>query len=279
MSEKEKGPMPDTGFSRDDNGDGSAPEDLQRLWAVYREAGSGEGPPGDCPSTEVLAALARGDVVDGREQLLDHVLGCETCRLELRAAIESVGYVRGVSAESSEAESSEAESSGTSPDEKSKFAESSEASPVPFGRRQGTRRGARRWSRSSLLAAAVLLVIVGGGVWQLFDRPVDDDVVRSGAALQVEPGVDAVLERFPEQFSWPAQAGASGYALRLYSRGSELLWQGPVVTENELRVPAQPLQEVSADAPGMSFYWEVEVSGPVAEPVLGPFRFEVAAVD
>lgn len=202
----------------------------------------------DCPPPQELAALAAGESVANREALIEHVLDCAGCRLEVQAALAGRDFV------AKELGASEAQR----PDHPNRWSVATS-----------------RW----LPAAAVVLVALALAVWFAVGRgiaPVPANhppTVRSGTDLtELEPTDRARLERFPERFSWPSQAGATGYRVRVFSAAAAPLWESPITTESTVELPPD-LPESLAE-PG-TYGWEVTVEGPAAVEVLGTFWFEV----
>ena len=235
---------------------GSPAIDLADAWASYR-TGDQPDPGTACPSPNVLAALTEG--VEGaegadREGVLDHVLSCEGCRFELRAATEALRFAEDLS---------------------------NEAKPAPGNALPTT----SRFSRSLLLLAALGLVILGLGVWKTMSdsstRPAGatEETVRSGTAREqlgasVSPVSNAEPQAFPESFSWPAVEGARTYRLMLYSQSAELLWAG---SWNDALGAVVPAPTAVATQGSSVYYWEVEIEGVSEIRPLGPFWFDVSS--
>ena len=143
-------------------------------------------------------------------------------------------------------------------------------------RHRGTvgRRSSRR--RRIPAAAAAALALAAASAYLLVPvDPVADppaDVRRGASVSGLSPADDAVVDRVPEGFAWPAQLGATGYRIRLFDARAELVWQSGPLDSSEASLPPEVLRLF--ESPG-SYSWTVEVEGSVRKSRLGPFSFHV----
>lgn len=95
--------------------------------------------------------------------------------------------------------------------------------------------------------------------------------VRGDEAL-VEPSPSRRLVAPPARLRWPVQPGATGYRVHLFDAAAERLWRSAALSRGELTLPPEA---VAALRRGDTYFWTVEVLGPVAKRELGPFWFEI----
>ncbi len=215
---------------------GAADSDLSAAWERLREASTPPPREGDCPPTEALVRFVEGQAGGDAGELADHVIECDACRFEVEAA---TAWRR--------------------------LEPNSDASPVA---------PARRWPVVAAAAAVFGALGLGALVWTGLIESTPSppsDVVRAPATEAVSPATNAVLEEPPAGLAWPAQSGAESYRVRIYSPGSELLWESETVTAPEVSIPTGALRATGALA------WEVEVAGPTARLLLGPYWFVIEA--
>lgn len=134
----------------------------------------------------------------------------------------------------------------------------------------------RRATRAAVAAAVAVLAL--GGAWLVAGRFLPsapyDDVTRSVESTDILfPERNASVAEAPDRFEWQPQSGAESYRVEVYSATSELLWRGPEVEQSRVPLPDDVVLGIGPLA------WEVHVSGPVAEPVLGPFWFVVESAE
>jgi hypothetical protein len=141
--------------------------------------------------------------------------------------------------------------------------QASTARAVVFGR--------RRWF--SLAAAAAALAIIGLLIPRPAGRPASSDRGLPARPAGLVPADGAELAAPPDHFAWPAQPQAEAYRLRIYRDGGDLAWE---IRGTAPAADAPPAARSAFAADG-SYYWAVEIEGPVGQPRLGPFSFRIAA--
>ena len=109
----------------------------------------------------------------------------------------------------------------------------------------------------------------------LLRMPREQSTERGAAARAagVAPSDASALAEPPARFDWPAQPQAEGYRLRLFRDSGDALWESDRITAPGVEVP--PERRASIEG-GRSYYWVVEVEGPLEKARLGPFTFRVA---
>lgn len=133
----------------------------------------------------------------------------------------------------------------------------------------------RAWPAA--LAASLFLIVGIASVWTV--TTAQQSVVGSstdalrGPSQQTRPAPGAVLEQFPEDFAWPAQAGATTYQVVVYDRNGGTIWESERTEVPAVSVPEEA--DLAQAEPGSSYSWMVDVDGNVARTVLGPFRFTI----
>jgi len=92
------------------------------------------------------------------------------------------------------------------------------------------------------------------------------------AASAVTPPDGVALDAPPPVFRWPAQKGAEGYRVRLFSSAGDELWQADAGLEDRIAVPAA----VAGRLPrGAGYFWTVEVRLALETQRLGPYTFSL----
>lgn len=126
----------------------------------------------------------------------------------------------------------------------------------------------RRWL--PLVAAAALSLVIGWW-WTITDRPNPEnpEVMRSTTTMAVTP-TDGASGEAPSSFAWQEVTAASGYRFQLHDPAANLIWQSASL-HPRIELPAT----VRALLRPGHYTWQVEVEGPVRDPRLGPFRFQV----
>jgi hypothetical protein len=191
-----------------------------------------------CPDAEALAALALGEgAPEARAALADHVVTCSSCAADFR-------LLRALHAEASP-----------------EMPEASVAGPAGAPRKLPR----RRWV---LGAAAAALVAAGLGPLLLQKS---GDRVR-GPDVAVQPGNGAVLDAPPPELAWPAEPNARAYRVRLFRADSTPAWDSGEIPVTTAALPAGVRESMR---PGDSFYWTVQADGPVRQPRIGPFWFQI----
>lgn len=133
-------------------------------------------------------------------------------------------------------------------------------------RRFSRRRVARAWP----VAAALALLFAAALAWMLLAPPPagdGGDQALRGSSAEVVPADGASLTAPPAELSWPPQAGATAYRVELHDAAGESVYDSPTLGRSSLGLPSEVTARL---APG-TYYWVVEVEGPVAAPRLGPF--------
>ena len=132
--------------------------------------------------------------------------------------------------------------------------------------------GRRRWLA---VAAAVVLAVLAGGLLVLRQRAgmeSADRGARTQATGEIPPDASALADA-PARFEWPAAPQAEGYRFRLFRDSGDALWESDRVTAPHVEIP--PERRASMES-GRSYYWVVEVEGPLEKARLGPFTFRVS---
>ena len=132
--------------------------------------------------------------------------------------------------------------------------------------------GRRRWLA---VAAAVVLAVLAGGLVVLRQRAGVESADR-GTAMQatgeLPPNASALADP-PALFEWPAAPQAESYRFKLFRDSGDALWESDPVTAPHVEIP--PERRASMEG-GRSYYWVVEVEGPLEKARLGPFTFRVS---
>ena len=218
------------------------PEDSLR--ELYQQATAGADREG-CPSRDQLAALAAGGAAGrDRGRILDHVASCNRCAREVQALRRLEPRPREVA---------------------------NELEPGA-----GVPRPAARFRRRHGLLAAGLVAVALGGTTLLNPRSPAPaaGVVRSAAEAAARPAPDSRLEAAPAELSWPPQQGATGYRVRLFDAGAQVLWDGEPVAAPAWQLPPAARENL---LPGRSYFWTVDIEGSVRRRSLGPFWFHLEA--
>jgi hypothetical protein len=241
--------------------------------------------PTSCPPAEEISRLAAPAASLGadtlelsateRNELLDHLETCASCRAEARIALHAGDFL--ANSESSQDGEHQPESGGA------------EIKPFPGPAVEHPDRVSPETARFSTrgwlnAAAAALLISLAGVMWLVSGNVGEDSaadrVVRSADNLPtgvLAPPDRSILERSPGSFAWPAQAGATGYRVQLYSAAAEPLWASDSTTETRLVLAPESLPATLLSAG--NYLWEVEVEGRVARETLGPFWFQILGSD
>ena len=130
--------------------------------------------------------------------------------------------------------------------------------------------------RRLAVAAAVVLAVLAGGLLVLRQRAgveSADRGARTQATGENPPDASALAEA-PARFEWPAAPQAEVYRFKLFRDSGDALWESGPVTEPHVDIP--PERRASMEG-GRSYYWVVEVDGPLEKARLGPFTFRVSA--
>lgn len=127
------------------------------------------------------------------------------------------------------------------------------------------------WLLPGLAVAASLLVAVSLTSLWLQEDVVDPSAFRN-AALNVSPADGAGLPGPPTEFSWPTQAGATGYRLIVFDTQANEIWASAVSDKSRLATPSELSAQLER---GQTYLWLVEVGGNVTRRELGPFTFSV----
>ena len=227
----------------------------------------------DCPTDEALAerVVARGVAGQGTV-LTGHVAGCPRCATRFRQLL----------ALHREAQDLDLRAEVVRLGQLVFFPGAEPVTPAsqPTARRLTTaiprrRKSSRGWRRgASLVAAVMLLVVLGGLEWDRQTPPgVASEVLRSEWNETVVPSSGVVLDAAPTIFQWSPQPGANRYRLRLHGAdGARVHLAGWGSAESS----SYPVPRAVTDtlAPG-SYYWVVEVEGEVQRPRLGPYVFHL----
>ncbi|MGH9382488.1 MAG: zf-HC2 domain-containing protein [Thermoanaerobaculia bacterium] len=207
----------------------------ERAWREAYQSGMQTGS-GACPGNETLAALVLGELSGNeRAALVRHVSECRRC---------AEGY-------------------------RTLLALHAEAGSMLPRRRM-------RWP--AVAAAAVLAVGLGVTlVWlaRTGGPGAVDDAVRGGSVDEkaVDPADGAVLPSPPVALSWPADADATGYRVRLYDSAAEPLWESHPIASSEIELPPSVREDLIA---GQAYFWVVEVAGSSTGRRQGPYWFELS---
>lgn len=129
----------------------------------------------------------------------------------------------------------------------------------------------RRWL--SLGAAAAALAAIGLLVTRSADRPVSIERGRPARVSGLSPADGSELNAAPTRFVWPPRDQAEGYRLKLYGDGGDLVWESDRAAAPAADVPPAVGSGLEA---GRSYYWVVDVDGPIEQTRLGPFSFRLA---
>lgn len=198
--------------------EGRSPEGAGGSWhRAYRATQSGGS--SDCPATEVLAAMAIGEVRGSRRRALgDHVVACRPCTDRYRALREL-------------------------------HAEAGALDLAPAGR-DATRR---------YLAAAAALALGAAlsiGLWLSGGPGSDPSGHRGGIEVvdEAQPPDGSVLHAGPRTLTWPASPDADRYRVVLYDAESTPVWESPDSTEPEIELPPDVADRL---IPGKAYYWRV----------------------
>ncbi len=127
----------------------------------------------------------------------------------------------------------------------------------------------RSVARISAFAAAAVLALSVGVYFFSSSRPATD-VLRGPLGETTSPAQGETLRAAPATLSWPSQAGATGYVVRLYGFDGSLLWQSARTEQRSMALPPE-----ARDLAAQSYYWLVSVEGPVQGAELGPFTFTI----
>jgi hypothetical protein len=135
------------------------------------------------------------------------------------------------------------------------------------------RSGRLRWLA---LAAATVLAVLAGGLLVLRQRAGVESADRGAAAqaASVIPLDASALVDAPARFEWPAVPQAEGYRVKLFRDSGDALWESDRVTAPHVEIPTERRASIEG---GRSYYWVVEVEGPLEKSRLGPFTFRVSA--
>jgi hypothetical protein len=188
----------------------------------------------ECPGDETLAELAVGEIDDARRrEIADHVVCCPRCAEDFRLLLEL-----------------------------------QREAPMPVA--------SRRWPVWAWVAAAAVVVLA---LWiapsRVGDpgRPQTTPTDRArGVTQAVEPADRAELPAPPELLRWPAEAGATGYRVRLHAASADPIWESERFESPEAPLPAEIRTRFEA---GRAYFWTVEVEGPAATRKLGPYWFRM----
>jgi anti-sigma factor RsiW len=220
--------------------------------AAWRRAYEAATDPGTarsgCLSAEVLGKIASGEApVAARQRAADHLATCAACAQELRLARSLQPWAEGA-----------AGAIGAAP---------------PPGRFPVQGRRWHRWRVPATVAAGLLLGLLGLlSTFTLMappSEPPGTDLERGGPSEVLEPAAGARLVAPPRRFQWPAQAGAARYTVELFDRAGQSRWRGVASAQPSVSLPEE-IQESLGEG---SYFWIVEVTGPVARPRLGPYAF------
>lgn len=125
-----------------------------------------------------------------------------------------------------------------------------------------------RRSLPSWLGLAAALVGIAIALPLLLERAGRDAVeVQRSAVQAVQPADGSRLAAFPAQFSWPPVDAATGYRLRIYNSGGELL--------EERSSPAASIALSPPEQAHGRFIWEVDAQTASGGVRLGSWHFVV----
>jgi len=126
-------------------------------------------------------------------------------------------------------------------------------------------------SRRAWLGAGLVAALVGAvGLFPLLERGRVGD--ERGGQVAVQPADGIVLEAAPWELRWPPQLGARRYRVKLFGADGTPVWESGPETEPRAVLPPEMRGGLR---PGGSWYWTVELEGPVQRRRMGPFWFEV----
>lgn len=121
------------------------------------------------------------------------------------------------------------------------------------------------------MAAAAAVGVLAVGLWSAIDQGSSRDVTTRGIATErVLPANSATLERTPQRLEWSHQPGASSYRVTLRTVSATVIWRSEPTSGTEATIPAG----VSM-APGATYFWSVEFTGPDTSGSLGPYSFRI----
>jgi hypothetical protein len=134
-----------------------------------------------------------------------------------------------------------------------------------------------RWGLSSLAAAAVLLMVVGIGVWSgkrepSLSQPSGGELYRSARLAAIAPVGD--LQAPPAELRWASLPGATNYDVTVREVDHTLLWSAET-SASHVQLPQSVLARI---VPGKTLVWEVTArrgGEAVASSGAQPFRWSV----
>lgn len=191
-----------------------------------------------CPESELLAALATGEVQAGeREALLAHLEACPDCVTELAAAAAATELI-----------------AETQP---------RAVAPRLKARRFSSRRG---WLR---LAAALILVAGGLVTYRVLEAP-PAELRGESPVWTVVPAHESELGRAPRELRWEALSDALQYDVELFDAAFSSLARSGALSEPRFVLPVE-LRLL----PGATYFWRVEAKGARRDEASPVFSFRL----
>ena len=125
--------------------------------------------------------------------------------------------------------------------------------------------------------AVGLLVVIGIATYMRlsvhgYRQSEDSSQAGSSQTTSLEPAPGAELAAPPTHFSWPAQAGATSYVVRLRDGSGTLIWRSDAVSTATATLPGTLAFQIS---PGRTYLWSVAVSSETDSNELGPWSFRL----
>jgi hypothetical protein len=125
--------------------------------------------------------------------------------------------------------------------------------------------------------AVGLLVVIGIATYMRlsvhgYRQSEDSSQAGSSQTTSLEPAPGAELAAPPTHFSWPAQAGATSYVVRLRDGSGTLIWRSDPVSTATATLPASLAFQIS---PGRTYLWSIVVSSEADVSELGPWSFRL----
>ena len=125
--------------------------------------------------------------------------------------------------------------------------------------------------------AVGLLVVIGIATYMRlsvhgYRQSEDSSPTGSSQTTSLEPAPGAELAAPPTHFTWPAQAGATSYVVRLRDGSGTLIWRSDPVSTATATLPPPLVMQITQ---GRAYLWSVAVSSEADVNELGPWSFRL----
>lgn len=213
---------------------------LTQLKEIYSDSAAWPafGPAETCPAPETLIRCVRSELPKRhRNKVFDHIAHCGSCAREAKLLL-------GISAE------------------EDRFIQEINNLDLPHQAGRAERQGSwlRRFSRSPVAAAAIVLVTAAILSVAVLQRPGRVDSMRGGApVVQLLAPVNSPAAKSGLRFTWQEIPGAGSYVVEVFDASLDLVWRREILSAHEAVPPADLIVKLT---PGNEYYWMVTASLP-----------------